>query len=114
MYRQPHFRRGRAGEMAHLPVVQETTEPQEAEAKAAADRMNLSARRAASSSRFGVEQGYMSGESSRKLWTCPNIQVSGVSGTLKTERPGEGPVAWEFSEHMKTSYRCWSDIIWIP
>ena len=63
-----------AGEMAHRPVVQETTEPQEAGGESrCSNRMNgPSARRATSSSRFGVEQGYMSGEFSRKLWACPN------------------------------------------
>jgi len=63
-----------AGQVAHLPVVQETTEPQEAGGKSrCSNRMSeASIRRAASSSRFGVEQGYMSGESSPKLWACPN------------------------------------------
>ncbi len=63
-----------AGQVAHLPVVQETTEPQEARGKSrCSNRMSeASIRRAASSSRFGVEQEYMSGESSPKLWACPN------------------------------------------
>ena len=55
---------------------------------------DASIRRAGSSSRFGVEQGYMSGESGRVLWTCPNTLVSGAGGTLKTERPWVKDLLW--------------------
>ena len=50
--------------------------------------------RAASSSRLGVEQGYMSAESNLPPWTCPNTLVSGAGGTLKTERPWVKDLLW--------------------